>query len=58
MKTKLPSCAPSPAMPATLSAVVTLLAPGNGITGKPATRTAATSRAPGSLMAGVPASLA
>ena len=47
----------SPDMPAALSAVVTLLAPGSGITPKPALRTAATSRAPGSLTAGVPASL-
>ena len=37
---------------------VTLLAPGSGTTGRPAARTAATSRAPGSLMPGVPASLA
>ncbi len=57
-KTNSPCCAPSPAMPATLRAAVTLLAPGSGITGKDARRTAATSRAPGSLMAGVPASLA
>ena len=42
-------------MPDALSAVVTLLAPGKGNTLKPACRTAATSRAPGSLMAGVPA---
>ena len=42
---------------ATLSAEVTLLAPGSGTQAKPAARTAATSRAPGSLTAGVPASL-
>ena len=43
-------------MPAALSSVVMLLAPGSGTTGKPAARTAATRRAPGSLTAGVPAS--
>ena len=43
--------------PAALSSVVTLLAPGSGSTRWPAARTAATSRAPGSLTAGVPASL-
>ena len=43
--------------PAALSAVTTLLGPGSGITRKPASRTAATSRAPGSEIAGVPASL-
>ena len=49
---------PCPAMsPAALSAVTTLLGPGSGITRKPASRTAATSRAPGSEIAGVPASL-
>ena len=48
---------PSPAKPATLSAVVTLLAPGSGSTRTWAARHAATRRAPGSLMAGVPASL-
>ena len=48
---------PSPVMPAALSKVVTLLAPGSGMTRKPAARTACTRRAPGSLMAGVPASL-
>ena len=37
--------------------VVTLLAPGKGKTRKPALRVASTKRAPGSLMAGVPASL-
>ena len=37
--------------------LVTLLAPGRGTTGSLAWRTPATSRAPGSLMAGVPASL-
>ena len=50
--TKPPSCV----MPAALSSVVMLLAPGSGTTGRPAARTAATSRAPGSLTAGVPAS--
>ncbi len=37
--------------------VVTLLAPGMGMTRKPASCTRAASRAPGSLMPGVPASL-
>ena len=44
-------------MPEALSAVVTLLAPGKGLTLRPACRTADTRRAPGSLTAGVPASL-
>ncbi|KAF1018203.1 MAG: hypothetical protein GAK30_03786 [Paracidovorax wautersii] len=44
-------------MPAALSSAVTLLAPGSGSTRRPAARTAATRRAPGSLTAGVPASL-
>ena len=38
-------------------AVVTLLAPGSGTTRRLAAAQAATSRAPGSLTAGVPASL-
>ena len=44
--------------PAALKAVTTLLAPGKGSTRSPAAWTAATRRAPGSLTAGVPASLA
>jgi hypothetical protein len=44
-------------MPATLNAAVTLLGPGTGTTGRPASVAAATRRAPGSLIAGVPASL-
>ena len=43
--------------PATDSAASALLAPGIGTTRKPASRAAATSVAPGSLTAGVPASL-
>ena len=46
------------ASPATLSAAVTLLAPGIGTTRKPAAATACTRAAPGSETAGVPASLA
>ena len=46
------------ASPAALSAATALLAPGIGITRWPAAATAATSTAPGSLTAGVPASLA
>ena len=49
-----PSAAVSPA---TLSAVMALLAPGNGITRWPAAATTRTSTAPGSETAGVPASL-
>ncbi|CAN6484063.1 unnamed protein product [Victoria cruziana] len=48
-KTKAPC---SSTAPAALSAVVTLLAPGRGTTLRPAARTAATRRAPGSLTAG------
>ena len=43
--------------PSELSAAVTLLGPGTGTTARPAWVAAATSRAPGSLIAGVPASL-
>ena len=39
------------------NAAVMLLAPGSGTTRRPAARTAATRRAPGSLTPGVPASL-
>ena len=46
------------ASPAALSAATALLAPGMGSTRWPAAATAATSSAPGSLIAGVPASLA
>ena len=57
IKTKPPSSAPGAMAPLALMAAVTLLAPGSGITRCLAARTAPTSRAPGSLMAGVPASL-
>ena len=44
-------------LPAAAISVVTLLAPGSGSTRRPASRTAAARRAPGSLTPGVPASL-
>jgi len=47
----------APVSPATLSAVIALLAPGSGITRWPAAATTCTSTAPGSETAGVPASL-
>ena len=42
--------------PLAINAVMTALAPGMGITPRPASRTARTMRAPGSLTAGAPAS--
>ena len=48
----------APGVEAALRQAVMLLGPGSGTTRKPASRTAAARRAPGSLTAGVPASLA
>ncbi len=45
------------ARPAVDTAAIAAFAPGIGTTANPASRTARTSRAPGSLIAGVPASL-
>ena len=55
--TKALPASPAATSPAAPISVVTLLAPGSGSTRWPASRTAATRRAPGSLTPGVPASL-